>query len=669
MLLPTSPFLSSAIILPNNAVKAIIFRFAEFLLALAVFKIFSLIAATANLFTPYLMFAEDYIQRLLYLISRRLSSSSILVLGFTLFYVLAELFGTLLWALDSPGYVIQPRAASALDVKSALLSDPAYIVTLTSNGSNLAPLDDGLARSIGVSLFNATLNFTLTGKVDRGERRVVQPTRPWVGGRIWLDDDGFSVSPDTAAMVLLKAGGNASETGASGCPPDYIYTGSNWAWNCTFDNDYVPTVLDSVVGRPEVHWDDISDSAKNYDSRYIKPRRLDNIWANLGKGGGTLAMKQMFTVTKGTNRHVFMETTFRSSMVEHPWAPFSSSDIEDMLKRTYPNVETEPRDALLGNLLSSITKAQSQKMSFTAGINEASKFTTTQTLWEYLIPMSPKTSDSPGGEPIFSLFRVVTTNITLVRSDNVDAAPTPIETCEFSYQNQAYGGKVKDTDCIEGEPKDYDMHFFGQVDTSAVLLQYGLGDGRSNISSKALDQSAWEWFQRNSDRVDGLLLARGFIVSISPSLVTIELGILQVAVSGLQLLLVGLAVVLFGVSWLALNVLGGGHWSNSFLSNVVSTTYRTKGNSQLREPGYMHKPPEIQLRMLDGEAAITVGGAALRLDHDGPHWVESAEFVDYNALRAKSEAGVWTGPQEDQETGVRRFVGQASLGPTARLLG
>jgi len=336
MISSTSAFVASSVALPNNAVKSLIFRCAEVLVGVAIYKFSALFAAKLNLFTPYLILAEDYVQRGWYIFSRRLSLSTMLVLCFTLLYVLAQLFGTLLWGLDSPGYVMQSSNVSASEVESARLSDPGYVVYLSPNGSDLASLDKDLSRAIGANIFNGNLNVSLTGKTDRGERHVTPPTRPEVGGRIWLDGQGFSVSPDSAAMVTFGTEENGTIIN-SGCPVEYAYTGSYWGWTCTFNNSFTDQVLNTITTRPEIHWDDGSD--RELDSRYINLNRQDNVWTTLGKGGGTAGMKQMFTVTKGESRHIFVQTTFRVSMVGLPTAPLRTSEISDLLRRTWsPNV-------------------------------------------------------------------------------------------------------------------------------------------------------------------------------------------------------------------------------------------------------------------------------------------------------------------------------------------
>ncbi|KAH7190671.1 hypothetical protein BKA60DRAFT_585850 [Fusarium oxysporum] len=87
MIESTSSFIKSSIPLYHNAVKSIIFKCAELLMGIFIFKLFALIAAQSNQFTSYLMFTEDYIQRTLYVTSRGLSRAGLVVLAFSLLNV------------------------------------------------------------------------------------------------------------------------------------------------------------------------------------------------------------------------------------------------------------------------------------------------------------------------------------------------------------------------------------------------------------------------------------------------------------------------------------------------------------------------------------------------------------------------------------------------------
>ncbi|KAH8593118.1 hypothetical protein B0O99DRAFT_653503 [Bisporella sp. PMI_857] len=575
MLSSTSYFIASSISIYHNAIKSLIFTAAQLLFAMSVYKFFSLIASKANLFTSYLMFMEDFVQKVYFIFSRGFSPNSVMVLCFAVVYAAAGLYGTLLWGLDAPGYIFQGKNVSASTLNNSLLGEPAYILYLDARRNNLAMLDKELPHMIGANLFKPGVNFTLTSEVNRGVPQVVAPTRSKVGGRVWLDTEGLSVSPDTQVMVSFKK----NDTGPlinMDCPVLESGKGVAQFWNCTFNNSFVDPLLTTIIGIPEVHWDNPSDLL--HDSRYIKPDRKKNIWAAFGQGGGTAVMKQMFTVTKGTRRYSFIETTFRCTMLTMPGVPFSSYEVADILKRTWSTNATEQQAPLIKRLSNSIARAQDQNQSFLFGVNDATDLTTTQVNWEYL------TSELEGS-PLFSVLRVSITNITLVRSETIAVTPTPFASCDTSIQNLAYAGVVSDTDCATAK-QGMGSVFYGQVDTSAVLILYGLGDGRSNISSIALDEKIYEWSIESSRRMDDLLVSRGFIVSVNASLVTLEM------------VLVLLTVLLAALGWICLRLFSSSHWSSSLLSNLLAPTGMTDDKKQ--SPGYIspcqnHDFPKSQI--------------------------------------------------------------------------
>nr|RBQ84421.1 hypothetical protein FVER53263_09965 [Fusarium verticillioides] len=203
MIESSSSFIKSLIPLYHNAVKSVIFKCAELLMGIFVFKLFSLVAARSGQFTSYLMFTEDYIQRTLYISSRGLSRAGLVVITFSLLNIVFSLYGTLLWALDSPGYIFKATNATVADYDFQRNSNPPYIIQLALNRSQLEGITEKLPQVVGSELFNPGLNYTLTGQVTNGDEapEVISPTRQdGVGARIWLDSDGFSVSPDTLSM-------------------------------------------------------------------------------------------------------------------------------------------------------------------------------------------------------------------------------------------------------------------------------------------------------------------------------------------------------------------------------------------------------------------------------------------------------------------------------------
>ncbi|KAF2470529.1 uncharacterized protein BDR25DRAFT_314705 [Lindgomyces ingoldianus] len=306
-----------------------------------------------------------------------------------------------------------------------LLENPSYIVSLNLRSGNLLHQKESLSQTIGSNLYKPAVNFMKS--LHRLDLKLAL-----VSG---LDDKGFSVSPDNYVIVSVAL----DATAALPCAKF----------------DFAQPLLETIVGQPEVHWDDASDLV--LDSRYFRPNRQNNIWASFGKGGGTTAMKQMFALTKGTRRHSFIASTVKFSMLTTPGVPFSRVEVSDFVKRTWSSNPEEQHAPLISRVVDSILKAQ-------------------------------------------------------------------------DLDNEAEGGRVTDTDCagrvVKPEPR-----FYGQVNTSAVLIVNGLGDGRSNISSSALDQSHFLWLQENSPAMDDLLVSRGFIVSVDPALVTLKSPLVQLAAS------------------------------------------------------------------------------------------------------------------------------------------
>jgi hypothetical protein len=265
------------------------------------------------------------------------------------------------------------------------------------------------------------------------------------------------------------------------------------------------------------------------------------------------------------------------------------------------------------------------------GTNDADNVTATQVTWEYLTPELE-------GDPLYSLLRITLTNITVLRSENIQVAHTPFTPCDTSYQNLAYGGVVTDMDCVivkQGRLRQ----FFGQVDTSAVLILYGLGDGRSNLSALALDETiygwtnansqrmdetTYGWTNANSQRMDDLLVARGYIVSINSSLVEVEMSVLKPAISYLQMFLVLLAVVLYGIAWLSLKLLTTSHWSSSLLLNILAPL-----NNKVGQPGYVYPVPDIRLQETGAGIHIAVNGSIVRFDAGVPEGQLESQYQQF----------------------------------------
>ncbi|KAF4341194.1 hypothetical protein FBEOM_4852 [Fusarium beomiforme] len=630
MIESSSAFIKSSIPLYHNALKSIIFKCAELLMGIFIFKLFSLIAARSKQFTSYLMFTEDYIQRTLYISSRGLSRAGLVVLAFSLLNIVFSLYGTLLWALDSPGYIFRASNETVADYQSQRNDDPPYIVQMALDKTQLAGTTKKLPQIIGSELFNPGLNYTLTGQVSNsnGLPEVVSPTREDdVGARIWLDNEGLSVSPDTNSMIPYTD--TVNETLFNTC---VRFTQGHAVWNCTFNNAEAQALAGAMTGLPEVHWTDKTD--KVLDSRYIRPNRMDNIWVSVGTGGGSALLSQVFTVTKEKRRHTFSQSTLKVTMVTNPGVPFARDEVTDLVQRTWSSNETERSNPLVGRIIESVINAQSQDASYVFGANTSgnNNKSALQSQWGFYTPEVNGTSQ-------YSLISITTTNITLIRSETLSEAPKPFEECKrANFQNEAFGGKVVQTDCAAASPASGNPGFFGQVDTAAVMITRGLGASRSNISAVSLDNDVLNWLWNNSETIESLLVARAYSVSVDPSLVQISVDKLMVAMSALQLALSCLALFLATIGWLGLMAFSEAHWASTLLANLIHTT----SEPSKVKPGYLMRAPEVVLVPMGQKKLLAVGGKAITVSNSssipmehvacpGPYTGQAKGYADTRA--------------------------------------
>lgn len=609
MLQTTSSFIKSSIPFYHNAIKSLVFKCAELLMGIFVYKLFSLIAARSNQFTSYLMFTEDYIQRTLYVSSRGISRAGLVVLGFSLLNILLSLYGTLLWALDAPGYIFRASNATAADYQDRRNENPPYIIQLSLNPTQLNSNERKLPQMIGSDLFLPELNYTLTGLVtnSHGMPEVIpHPRSNSTGARIWLDTEGFSVSPDSYVIYPEKQTLNGHNYTL-----DIAYLDGSAIWNSTFSNVFARDFVAMVAGRPEVHWDDESD--KKFDSRYIVPNKEDNIWLSFGAGAGSSLMKQVFTVTKGRKRHTFIDSTLKVTMLTTPGVPFIDSEVTDLVERTWSTDALETSAPLIGQITKSIINAQNQGMSYHFGGNmlHNGNKSAIQHNWGYYTVVN-------NNETLYSLISITDTNITLIRSETISTTPEPIEFCErTNSQNEAFGGRLTRIDC-PSNIESTDPRFFGQVDTAAVIVAHGLGDSRSNISSESLNNDALKWSRNNSETIESLLIARAYIVSIDPSLVQITVDKLIVAISHLQLALSCLALLMAIVIWLTHIILADTHWASSPLANLIYTT----SDMSSTKPRYITGDPQITLQSVGKKKLLAVGGKIVTLNSPSPTHIE-----------------------------------------------
>ncbi|KAF5695633.1 hypothetical protein FDENT_258 [Fusarium denticulatum] len=634
MIESSSSFIKSSIPLYHNAVKSVIFKCAELLMGIFIFKLFSLIAARSRQFTSYLMFTEDYIQQILYISSRGLSRAGLVVLAFSLLNIVFSLYSTLLWALDSPGYTFTASNATVSDYHSQRNSDPPYILQMSLDKGQLPAITKKLPQIIGAELFNPGLNYTLTGKVSNshGLPTTIAPTRgDGVGARIWLDDEGLSVSPDTNSMIPYTD--TVNMTLFSAC---VRFTQGQAVWNCTFNNNEAGNLVENqITGLPEVHWTDSTD--KVLDSRYIRPNRMDNIWVSVGKGGGSALMNQVFTVTKEKKRHTFSQLTLKVTMVTSPGAPFAREEVTDIVQRTWSSNETERSNPLLGRITQGIMSAQHQNASYEFGFNvpENDNKTALQSQWALLTP-------EVDGTPQYSLLSITTTNITLIRSEDLAKAPVPFEECKrANFQNEAFGGRVVQSDCASASPATGKPSFFGQVDTAAIMITRGLGATRSNISAVSLDNDVLNWLRENAKTIESLLVARAYSSSIDPALVQISVDKLMVAMSPLQLSLSCLALFLALIGWLGLMALADTHWASTLFANLIHTA----SEPNKVKPAYIKRAPNLSLMPTGQKRLLTIDGRVVTVTTNSTSFpMQSAGSLEYDPGEIKGHANTGTYP-------------------------
>ncbi len=246
----THPFLVSSVPLYNNAIKSILFSLARLLARTAVQSFFALWAARAGLFTAFLMFDQGWRQRGLFVWARGvLTHSGILVIAFSLMLLQSDFYGTALWALDCPGYVLHRSGGILADLDRPLRDDRDYITILHATPDNLASLASDLAGRVTGNLFKPSMNATLAGLIALGQPSVVSPTQSGTGPRVWLDRSGLSVSPDSLYMLPFIYSESGKIIGATDCAPLALDTGGS-RWNCTFNNTFASPSCRSAPAGP-----------------------------------------------------------------------------------------------------------------------------------------------------------------------------------------------------------------------------------------------------------------------------------------------------------------------------------------------------------------------------------------------------------------------------------
>lgn len=601
-------FLTTSVLsVRENAIKNILFRASTILLQFFILRTFTFIAARLQAYTSYLMFTEDIVQKILYVMSRRFNRQAILVLGFAALISLAGFYDTLLWALDSPGYIIKSKTTNADSLTNDLITSPAYI-TLISNPTNNVQ-DINVDAAIAANMFTAGLNFTLPGIVEPGVREIVPPLQPInsSGPRIWLDEDGFSV---TAQYIS--------------CPVQTL-SETTQSWGCWINNTNALTFFEQALGIPQIYWD-------GQHSDYLFPIRKDNPWESLGTGGDTALMKQVFTVTKDRRRHTFMESVFKTCMIKTYLSPFNSSEISDLLQRTWSLDPDHPTGTNLQTLTEYVLYTQGNETSATFGVFIQQPYTSLCATVEYFNVVNPITS-----QKYYSALRITSTNITLIRSETLSQAPTPLP-CNIFSTNLLTGGQLRGSTCAASLDVTK-ASYATQLDSSAVMiLNDVLGDGAASTSAVAFNQTGWDWYVNKYNHINDVLTSRALILGGNRSAVHVEVQHVEAAISYLQLLLMLLSVFLVsGGAVVVLRAEPMSYYNNSLLAAVCTTTHLT--TRECGRVGYLHKPPEITLRRRGRHVLLSTpeGGT---LAHVGADQVVAHSMVTEPWTELESSSGV-----------------------------
>ncbi|KAF8877386.1 hypothetical protein BD779DRAFT_114438 [Infundibulicybe gibba] len=563
-------FTTSVLPVQENVVKNIVFRASAFCLQLAVCNLCSYCAFKSKAYTSFLMFAENHIQRLFFVSSRGWSRPALIVLGFAILSPLAGLYDTLLWSLDSPGYVTQSSQVVGSAVEDQLLTTPPYIVFIADSVGDVGSIDVDVA--ITGNLFKPGFNFTLppVNNLSRGDVASAWASLTAGGPRIWLDDEGFSVGINSVAPIDSR------------CRPRTT-DGENQSWSCRVANNESLGLLEEPLGLPFVWWG-------GGQSEYMPPFRKDNPWQSLGTGGDTAAMKQVFTVTKDRRRHTFLETVLKTSMVSMFPAPIGGRRswkwFVEVSQATQPTISSPPHREN-----SSVSRTSIELLNVTNSHDQL---------------------------PIFSIFRITSTNITLIRSETLPKPVTPLSPCPFYFSNLATGGHVRSTTCYRAiATQDPGARFLGQLDASAVLILTDiLGDGSTAKAATALNETGMLWYRDHVERIDQVLASRAFILGGDRGSVSVIVKHTEPALSYLQLILSLVPALIALISVLLIRRDKRGYFRSSFFAAVHATTHLDE--SRCDKVGYSRVPPDIRLEVVAGHILLgTPNGGTLNMVRGG----------------------------------------------------
>ena len=611
-----NPFLVSRFPVHQNAIKNILFRGATIVLTFVIYQLFTFLAFRQRDYTSYLMFAEDLIQKFLFSLSRKFNRQTVLVAAFAALTFAAGFYDTLLWAVDSPGYVIKSKTVNAEALAKQVVATPAYITFISNPERDLNKID--IQNIFGANLYSPGLNFTLPGIVDAGTPQPISPLKPLspaVSPRIWLDSTGFAVGLDDTIMFVPDMITTGTFCLPSNVPPANATTPvAAQVWKCPLRNTDASQIFEQPLGQPQYWWD------SNTTSDYLRPSRADNPWVALRIGGDTALMKQIFTVTKALRRHTFLQTTFKTAMISYAPEVFSDADVTDFINRLWGNPDRVIIPAVQ-SLVDTVLQAQNNKTSLTFGtLRQEDEGTVVSYSTEYLYIIN-----SVGGNPIYAAMRFASTVITLVDSETLLKEPVPLAACNGSATNIGTGGVVRSMTCVPDEPGSTTVapsRFLGQLDTTSMaIINDILGDGTQGSSAIALNQTGVDWYNTRAQDIENLLTSRSLILNGRGSKVAVDVQTTEAAISYLQLLLMVLPMFLALIVWGVRFGKPMGYYENSFLAAVFATAHVNDTKSKV---GYMRHPPEVVLKTNGGRVTlempngglITAPGGRMATDHE-----------------------------------------------------
>jgi hypothetical protein len=281
-----------------------------------------------------------------------------------------------------------------------------------------------------------------------------------------------------------------------------------------------------------------------------------------------------------------------------------------LLQRWWPPALLARDAPVVAELARNMDYARAHNLSFSQGGAVAAPHWVHQ---DHVELMTPTVS----GQPAFTLVRLTSVNITLVRSEKLAAEVRPVRSCDAYFMNLAEGGKNLGTDCTPGNRigDQTDHRFFGQVDTAAVLMLNGLlGATGADTSATALHTGVFNWLRDNDARLSSLVMARGYLVAIDPSLVTVKVTNMRPAMSFLQLLLVVLAAVAALLSYAAVAIFARQHYASSLLANLVATTTDERQPKSGQKPRFLWRVPDISLATHGSRVFMETEAGLYRLD-------------------------------------------------------